>query len=88
MSTTLKTNFVGVDMPNPFMLASAPPSATPEIVARAFDKGWGGAMMKTIQYTPRFTKQNVNPRINTVKEGNKILGFTNFEIGSPKSIEA
>lgn len=87
MSATLKTNFVGVDMPNPFMLASAPPSATPEIVARAFDKGWGGAMMKTIQYTPRFTKQNVNPRINTVKDGNKILGFTNFEIGSPKSIE-
>lgn len=88
MSVTLKTNFVGIDMPNPFMLASAPPSATPEIVARAFDKGWGGAMMKTIQYTPRFTKKNVNPRINTIKDGNKILGFTNFEIGSPKNIES
>lgn len=88
MSATLKTNFVGVNMENPFMLASAPPSATPEIVARAFDMGWGGAMMKTVQYTPRFTKKNVNPRINTVKEGNRILGFTNFEIGSPKSIES
>lgn len=87
MKSTLKTNFVGVSMENPFMLASAPPSATPEIVARAFERGWGGAMMKTIQYTPRFTKKNVNPRINAVKEGNKILGFTNFEIGSPKSIE-
>lgn len=88
MSATLKTNFVGVSMENPFMLASAPPSATPEIVARAFEQGWGGAMMKTIQYTPRFTKKNVNPRINAVKEGNRILGFTNFEIGSPKSLEA
>ena len=88
MSASLKVNFAGVPMNNPFMLASAPPSATPEITARAFETGWGGAMMKTIQYTPRFTKQNVNPRINAVKDGNKIVGFTNFEIGSPKSIES
>ena len=88
MAASLKTNFVGVSMENPYMLASAPPSATPEIVARAFEQGWGGAMMKTIQYTPRFTKKNVNPRINAVKDGNKILGFTNFEIGSPKSVES
>ena len=87
MSATLETNFVGVKMDNPFMLASAPPSATPEIVARAFERGWGGAMMKTVQYTPRFIKKNVNPRINAVKEGNKIIGFTNFEIGSPKEID-
>ena len=50
MAASLKTNFVGVSMENPYMLASAPPSATPEIVARAFEQGWGGAMMKTIQY--------------------------------------
>ncbi|NCB93957.1 MAG: NAD-dependent dihydropyrimidine dehydrogenase subunit PreA [Clostridia bacterium] len=87
MTSTLHTNFVGVDMPSPFMLASAPPSASPQSVARAFEMGWGGAMMKTIQYTPRFIKQNVNPRINAVKWGKQIVGFTNFEIGSQKTIE-
>lgn len=87
MSSTLKTDFVGVSMPNPFMIASAPPSSTPEIVARAFEMGWGGAMMKTVQYTPRWTKQNVNPRINAIKQGKNIIGFTNFEIGSTKSVE-
>lgn len=87
MGATLNTNFVGVEMKNPFMLASAPPSATPEIVARAFDMGWGGAMMKTIQYTPRFIKKNVCNRINAIRENGKIVGFTNYEIGSPHTIE-
>lgn len=84
---TLKTNFAGIEMLNPFMLASAPPTTNPECIARAFDAGWGGAVIKTVQYTPRWTKMNVTPRIRAYKDKNSILGFTNFEIGSPKSLD-
>ena len=34
--------------PNPFWLASGPPTNCGEQVMRAFDAGWGGAVWKTI----------------------------------------
>ena len=85
--STLKVNFAGVEMPNPFMLSSAPPTTNVEMVARCFEAGWGGAVLKTLAYTLS-QAQNVNPRITAVKSAdNEIIGFTNFELGSPKSIE-
>src|SRR5258708_33677813 len=45
----LKTNFTGIESPNPFWLASGPPTNTYGQVAKAFDAGWGGAGWKTIR---------------------------------------
>lgn len=87
MSATLQTNFVGIQMNNPFILASAPPTVSPENIARAFEEGWGGAIIKSVQYTPRWIKHNVSPRIHAVRNKNQIIGFTNFEIGSSKTLE-
>jgi dihydropyrimidine dehydrogenase (NAD+) subunit PreA len=39
----LTTNFAGIRGPNPFWLASGPPTNCGEQVMRAFDSGWGGA---------------------------------------------
>lgn len=87
MAPTLKVNFAGVNMPNPFLLSSAPPTTNVEMVARCFDAGWGGAVLKTLAYNLNQAR-NVNPRITAVKTpDNEIVGFTNFELGSPKSIE-
>ena len=44
----LVTNFDGIRCPNPFWLASGPPTNTGAQVMRAFDAGWGGAVWKTI----------------------------------------
>ncbi len=44
----LKVNFAGITSPNPFWLASGPPTNTGGQVMRAFDAGWGGAVWKTI----------------------------------------
>ena len=44
----LTTNFAGIRCPNPFWLASGPPTNCGEQVMRAFDAGWGGAVWKTI----------------------------------------
>ena len=40
----LTTNFLGIITPNPFWLASAPPTDKEYNVRRAFEAGWGGAV--------------------------------------------
>jgi dihydroorotate dehydrogenase len=44
----LRTTFIGVKSPNPFWLASAPPSDRKVNVERAFRAGWGGVVWKTL----------------------------------------
>ncbi len=44
----LFTDMAGIRGPNPFWLASCPITNTGEMVARAFDAGWGGVVWKTI----------------------------------------
>ena len=44
----LETNFVGIQSPNPFWLASAPPTDKAVNVNRAFEAGWGGVVWKTL----------------------------------------
>ena len=44
----LRTNFLGVKSPNPFWLASAPPTDRKVNVERAFRAGWGGVVWKTL----------------------------------------
>ncbi len=44
----LRSQFVGIRSPNPFWLASAPPTDRKTNVARAFRAGWGGVVWKTL----------------------------------------
>src|SRR5438309_1295997 len=44
----LRVNFAGIQSPNPYWLASGPPTNTYVQVAKAFDLGWGGAVWKTV----------------------------------------
>src|SRR5258706_4532121 len=44
----LSINFAGIRSPNPFWLASAPPSNTGMQVHRAFEAGLGGAVSKKV----------------------------------------
>ena len=44
----LKSNFAGIESPNPFWLASAPPTDKAYNVNRAFEAGWGGVVWKTL----------------------------------------
>ena len=44
----LRTNFLGIKSPNPFWLASAPPTDRKVNVERAFRAGWGGVVWKTL----------------------------------------
>ena len=44
----LRSHFVGIRSPNPFWLASAPPTDRKTNVERAFRAGWGGVVWKTL----------------------------------------
>lgn len=86
VSMSLEVDFAGVHLINPFILSSAPPTTTGEMIERAFEEGWGGAVIKTLAYDLRQVR-NVQPRIHSVKDSGKIIGFSNIELGSPKPIQ-
>ena len=83
---TLKTSILGIEFENPFLLASGPPTATIESIEKAFELGWGGAVIKTI--TPDDLEMfEASPRYATMKSDGKIIGFQNIELLSHKSIK-
>ena len=43
---TLATDFLGIKSPNPFWLASGPPTDKEYNVRRGFEAGWGGVVWK------------------------------------------
>lgn len=73
----LSVNFAGIESPNPFWLASGPPTNSGEQVMRAFDLGWGGAVWKTIG-DPIV---NVSSRLGAVDTGDfRMAGLNNIEL--------
>ena len=44
MMADLSIDFCGIKSPNPFWLASAPPTDKAYNVVRAFEAGWGGVV--------------------------------------------
>ena len=48
----LRCEIAGVKSPNPFWLASAPPTDKEYNVVRAFKAGWGGVVWKTLGEDP------------------------------------
>lgn len=80
----ISVNFAGIQSPNPFWLASAPPTNSGEQIMRAFDAGWGGAVWKTIgaQIT------NVSSRYSSIDwNGQRMMGFNNIELISDRPLE-
>ena len=83
---TLKTKILGIDFENPFILASAPPTAKIESIDKAFSLGWGGAVFKTI--TPDNLEMiEASPRYAVWKNGNKVCGFENIELLSHLTVQ-
>ncbi len=81
---SLEVNFAGIKSPNPFWLASAPPTNCGEQVMRAFDAGWGGAVWKTIGAPV----QNVSSRYSSIDwNGQRMMGLNNIELISDRPIE-
>ncbi len=73
----LSVNFAGIKSPNPFWLASAPPTNSGYQVMKAFDAGWGGAVWKTLGVPV----VNVSSRYGGVNyRDTRLAGLNNIEL--------
>jgi dihydropyrimidine dehydrogenase (NAD+) subunit PreA len=80
----LSINCGGIKSPNPFWLASAPPSNSAYQNCKAFEQGWGGTVWKTIgepvmNVCNRYGGMDLN--------GEKLVGLNNVELISDRNIE-
>ncbi|RFU69565.1 NAD-dependent dihydropyrimidine dehydrogenase subunit PreA [Bacillus sp. V59.32b] len=80
----LHINLAGIKSPNPFWLASAPPTNSGYQVQRAFEAGWGGAVWKTLG-DPIL---NVSSRFGAIHfNGQRVAGFNNIELITDRPLE-
>lgn len=84
----LTSNFIGIKSPNPFWLASAPPTDKEYNVVRAFQAGWGGVVWKTLGAEgPPIVNMN-GPRYGAVWGADRrLLGLNNIELITDRPLE-
>jgi dihydroorotate dehydrogenase subfamily 1 len=82
---TLSTTVDGLKLPNPFVIASGPPGTNLNVIAKAFQEGWGAVIAKTVSLdaakvvnvTPRYAKLHSS-------DGKEIIGWENIELISDR----
>ena len=84
----LRSNFVGIKSPNPFWLASAPPTDKEYNVRRAYEAGWGGVVWKTLGAEgPPVVNVN-GPRYGVIYGADRrVLGLNNIELITDRPLE-
>ena len=80
----ISCDFLGIKSPNPFWLASAPPTDKKINVLRAFEAGWGGVVWKTLGSQVK----NVSSRYSAIDfNGQRVAGFNNIELISDRPLD-
>jgi dihydropyrimidine dehydrogenase (NAD+) subunit PreA len=83
----LRSEFLGITSPNPFWLASAPPTDKAYNVNRAFEAGWGGAVWKTLGEDPPIVNVN-GPRYSALHSNERrVIGFNNIELITDRPLQ-
>jgi dihydropyrimidine dehydrogenase (NAD+) subunit PreA len=83
----LTTTFLGIRSPNPFWLASAPPTDKAYNVYRAFEAGWGGVVWKTLGEDPPIVNVS-GPRYGAIYGPSRhLIGFNNIELITDRPLE-
>ena len=82
---TLEITVNGLNLPNPFIIGSGPPGTNANVIAKAFDEGWGGVVAKTISLDASKVI-NVAPRYARLRteKSNEIYGWQNIELISDR----
>ena len=82
----LSCTIAGIPSPNPFWVASAPPSDKYYNVDRAFRAGWGGVVWKTLGIDPPIV--NVTSRYGSMNlNGQKMMGLNNNELITDRPLD-
>ncbi|MBM3616077.1 MAG: NAD-dependent dihydropyrimidine dehydrogenase subunit PreA [Alphaproteobacteria bacterium] len=84
----LTSNFIGIKSPNPFWLASAPPTDKKYNVERAFEAGWGGVVWKTLGAEGPPIVNVSGPRYGAIWGADRrLLGLNNIELITDRPLE-
>ena len=85
---TLATTVDGLNLPNPFLIASGPPGTNFNVIARAFREGWGAVIAKTVSLDASKVV-NVAPRYAKffAADGKEPIGWENIELISDRPFE-
>ncbi len=84
----LGTTFLGIRSPNPFWLASAPPTDKAYNVNRAFEAGWGGVVWKTLGESGPPIVNVSGPRYGAIHgTDRRVIGFNNIELITDRPLE-
>ena len=83
----IRSNFLGIQSPNPFWLASAPPTDKEVNVTRAFEAGWGGVVWKTLGEDPPVVNVS-GPRYATLmSQDRRVIGLNNIELITDRPLQ-
>ncbi|MDV7142284.1 NAD-dependent dihydropyrimidine dehydrogenase subunit PreA [Tropicimonas sp. TH_r6] len=84
----LASEFVGIKSPNPFWLASAPPTDKEYNVRRAFEAGWGGVVWKTLGSEGPPVVNVSGPRYGAIFGADRrLLGLNNIELITDRPLQ-
>ncbi len=89
MAPSLKITVNGMEFENPFLLGSGPPGTNAKVIAKSYDLGWGGMVIKTISLDSSKVI-NTAPRYAKVKDATNdkiIVGFQNIELISDRPFD-
>ena len=83
----LTTDFLGIRSPNPFWLASAPPTDKEYNVRRALEAGWGGVVWKTLGEDPPIVNVS-GPRYGAWHgPDRRLMGLNNIELITDRPLD-
>jgi dihydropyrimidine dehydrogenase (NADP+)/dihydropyrimidine dehydrogenase (NAD+) subunit PreA len=82
---TLNTIVDGLKLPNPFVIGSGPPGTNLNVIAKAFQEGWGAVIAKTVSLDANKVI-NVTPRYGKLhsSDGKEVIGWENIELISDR----
>ena len=84
----LASTFAGIASPNPFWLASAPPTDKAYNVVRAFEAGWGGVVWKTLGEDGPPIVNVGGPRYAALyAQDRRLIGFNNIELITDRPLD-
>lgn len=84
----LTSNFIGIKSPNPFWLASAPPTDKAYNVERAYEAGWGGVVWKTLGSEGPPVVNVSGPRYGAIWGADRrLLGLNNIELITDRPLQ-
>ena len=86
MTNKLECYQNGIRFENPFLVGSGPPSTNAKVIAKSFEAGWGGSVIKTISLDHTQVR-NIAPRYGKHYHQEQCVGFTNNELITDRPIE-